>query len=49
MIKSKQIHKPQRILVVDDQEINRDILGVILEDNYEVEFAADGAEALDYI
>ena len=49
MIKSKQIQRPQRILVVDDQEINRDALGVILEDYYEVDYACDGKEALEKI
>ena len=49
MIQSKQIQKPQKILVVDDQELNRDILGAILEDRYEVIYAADGVEALDGI
>ena len=49
MIKSKQIQRPQLILVVDDQEMNRDALGVILENDYEIEYAADGQEALDKI
>ena len=49
MIKSKQIQRPQRILVVDDQEINRDALGVILEDDYEVIYAENGKEALEQI
>ena len=44
MIGKNRIQKPRRVLVVDDQEINRDILGVILEDYYEVEYAADGAD-----
>ena len=30
MIKSKQLNKPQLVLIVDDQEINRDVLGMIL-------------------
>ena len=47
MIKSKQIQRPQRVLVVDDQEINRDALGVILEDDYEVLYAENGQEALE--
>ncbi|MBR5342138.1 MAG: EAL domain-containing protein [Erysipelotrichaceae bacterium] len=47
MIKSKQIQRPQLVLVVDDQEINRDVLGAILEDDYEVIYACDGKEALD--
>ena len=49
MLKSKQIRKTLRILVVDDQEINRDILGVILEDDYEVLYAEDGVEAMRLI
>ena len=49
MIKSVQIQRPQLVLVVDDQEINRDVLGVILEDDYEVIYAANGREALDAI
>lgn len=47
MIQSKQIQRPQTILVVDDQEINRDVLEIILEEEYEVLFAANGREALD--
>ncbi|MBQ9543822.1 MAG: EAL domain-containing protein [Clostridia bacterium] len=49
MIRSKQIQKPQKVLVVDDQEINRDVLGVTLEENYEVIYACDGVEALEKI
>ncbi|MBQ7520399.1 MAG: response regulator, partial [Clostridia bacterium] len=47
MIKSKQIQRPQLVLVVDDQEINRDVLGLILEDDYDVIFAENGREALE--
>ncbi len=49
MIDSKQIQRSQRVLVVDDQEINRAVLGVILEDYYEVIYASNGKEALDEI
>ena len=49
MIESKQIQRPQRILVVDDQEINRDVLGMMLEDGYEVVYAENGKEALAQI
>ncbi len=49
MIKSKQIKKPQLVLIVDDQEINRDVLGMILEDDYEIIFASNGREALQMI
>ncbi len=36
----------QKILVVDDAEVNREILRVMLEDDYNVVMAADGEEAL---
>ena len=49
MLQSKQIQKPRRVLVVDDQEINRDVLGVILEEEYEVLYACDGREAMEQI
>ena len=49
MIKSKQLKKPQLVLVVDDQEINRDVLGMILEDYYEIIYASNGIEALAQI
>ncbi|MBO5536949.1 MAG: EAL domain-containing protein [Clostridia bacterium] len=48
MINSKQIQRPQMILVVDDQEINRDLLCDILEGkNYELIYAENGKEALE--
>lgn len=47
MIKSKQIQGMQLVLVVDDQEINRDALEVILEDDYTVITAENGKEALE--
>ena len=37
------------ILVVEDEKINRDILGMILEKDYEVIFAENGEEALQVI
>lgn len=49
MIDSKRLKRVSKILVVDDQEINRDILGTILEDNYDVIYAENGKEALDKI
>lgn len=36
----------QKILVVDDEEVNRELLRSILEDTYEVTTAEDGKEAL---
>ena len=49
MLESKHIQHPRHVLIVDDQEINRDILGVILEDDYELLYAENGAEALEMI
>ena len=49
MIKSKQLKRPQLVLIVDDQEINRDVLGMILEDYYEIIYASNGREAVDLI
>ncbi|MBR2766269.1 MAG: EAL domain-containing protein [Blautia sp.] len=47
MIKTKQIQRPQLVMIVDDHEINRDAIGAILEDDYELLFAENGKEALD--
>ena len=47
MIKSTQMQRPKLVLVVDDQEINRDSLGIILEDDYEIIYAENGKEAID--
>ena len=49
MILSRQFKAPQLVLVVDDQEINRDVLGMILEDDYEIIYASNGREALEQI
>ena len=49
MIQSEQIQRRRQVLVVEDQELNRDILGMILEDDYEVLYAENGVEALDMI
>lgn len=38
-----------RILIVDDEELNRDILSDTLEDDYDILTAANGREALDII
>ncbi len=37
------------ILVVDDEEINRELLGNILNEKYKVEYACDGEEAMQCI
>ena len=37
------------ILVADDELINRELLGAVLENDYEVVYAADGQETLDRV
>lgn len=49
MIESERIQRPKLVLVVDDQEINRDVLEMILEDDYEIIFATNGQEAMEQI
>ncbi|MCR5546591.1 MAG: EAL domain-containing protein [Lachnospiraceae bacterium] len=44
-----QYRMKRTVLVVDDEEINQQILGGILEDHYEVLYASDGEEALAMI
>ena len=39
----------RRILIVDDEEINRLILGNIMGPQYEIAYAVDGMEALEYV
>ena len=47
MIQSKELNRRPLVLVVEDQEINRDLLGMILEDEYEVIFAENGRQGLE--
>ena len=49
MIRGKQIKRRPLVLVVDDQEINRDALEVILEEDYDLLFAENGQEAMELI
>ena len=50
MADSQSSREGQRIvLVVDDEEINREILGNILQERYRVLFAGDGIEAMNII
>ncbi|MCR5089307.1 MAG: EAL domain-containing protein [Oscillospiraceae bacterium] len=41
------INAKRQLLVVDDQEINRELLGMILEDHYDLIFAENGQQALE--
>ena len=46
MIRSSRIQRPRHVLIVDDQELNRDIPDIIPEENYELLYAANGREAI---
>lgn len=39
----------RRVLVVEDNQDNRDLLAQVLEDDYDVAFAVDGVDALEKI
>lgn len=41
------MNKKNKILVVDDTELNRDFLQMILENDFEIELAEDGVQALE--
>ena len=39
----------RQILIVDDELLNRELLGIMLQEDYEILYACDGAEALETI
>ena len=39
----------RRVLIVEDEEVNREILGTMLCENYEVSYAENGAQALEML
>ena len=41
--------KKRKVLVVDDEEINRELLGNMLDDRYDVIFAENGKDAFELI
>ncbi|MER2151353.1 MAG: diguanylate cyclase, partial [Candidatus Limivicinus sp.] len=43
------IHARKTVLIVDDVEMNREILGDLLADDYNIAYATDGVEALDIL
>ena len=50
LMSTKEIQNDKRnILVVDDEVINREFLKVILEADYDVLFAEDGAQAINML
>ena len=46
---SNELHPRRLVLVVDDQEINRALLEMILSDQYDLLFAENGQQALEII
>ena len=42
-------HGKRLILVADDESVNRNLLGLVLADDYEVIYAGDGQETLDQV
>ena len=46
-LKFHSLNGKRRVLIADDEQINREILGAILQEEYELLFAADGTEALE--
>ena len=48
-MKFHSAHGKRRILVIEDEMINREILGFMLEESYEVLFAETGARALELL
>ncbi len=43
----KSVGAKRRILIVEDERINREILGNMLMEEYDVEYAENGQQALD--
>ena len=41
------IHSRKHILIVDDMELNREIIGDLLTEDYDVSYASDGVEAME--
>ena len=46
-VKFNSVAGKRMILIVDDEQVNREILGLITGEDYEVLYAADGREALE--
>ena len=40
---------PRKILIVDDEAVNREIMGSILEEDYELIYAEGGTQAIKLI
>jgi len=49
MVKMGEDKKKQRILIADDEEVSRTVLGVIFRSDYDIVEAANGLEAIEQI
>ena len=49
MITGKKLLLRRMLLIVDDQEINRDLLGMILGEEFDLIYASNGKEAIDQV
>ena len=43
------IHARKRILIVDDIDSNREIMGDLLREDYDISYASDGIEAMNFL
>ena len=48
-VKFHSVNGKRQLLIVDDEEINRDILGLYLEEEYDLLYAENGKQALEMI
>ena len=48
-VEMPKVRERRRILIVDDIEMKREMLGDVLCDEYDISYACDGAEALDIL
>ena len=48
-VKSRVLDGKRQILIVDDEQVNREIMGMILQEQYDLLFAGDGLQALEMI
>ena len=45
-VKFHSANDKRLLLIVEDEAVNRELLGLVLQDDYEVAFATDGGEGL---
>ncbi len=47
--KFRPLDRKRQILIADDEQVNREIMGMILQEQYDLLFAGDGLQALEMI